>query len=94
MGMLLTEAGGKTAARPQTTQQVTDGGKEALLQDGDELVVDVDGQVADDLSVFGQVEILQAVLLLSWRTLLHELLLKTAKHKKEGGLSKRLPTRY
>lgn len=54
--------------------RVTDGGKEALLQDGDELVVDVDGQVADDLPVFGQVEILQAVLLLPGRTLLHELL--------------------
>lgn len=51
---------------------------EALLQDGDELVVDVDGQVADDLSVFRQVKVLQAVLLLPRRTLLHELLVKSA----------------
>lgn len=63
--------------------RVTDCGKEALLQDGDELVVDVDGQVADDLSVFGQVEVLQAVLLLPGRTLLHELLVMSAKQMKK-----------
>lgn len=37
-------------------------------------MVDVDGQIAQDLSVLGQIKILQAVLLLARRTLFHELL--------------------
>lgn len=65
----------KVKHRRGVDRRVTDGGDEAPLQDGDELVVDVDGQVADDLSVFGQVKVLQAVLLLPRRALLHELLL-------------------
>lgn len=37
-------------------------------------MVDLYGQVAEDLSVFGQIEVLQAVLLLARGTLLQELL--------------------
>lgn len=37
-------------------------------------MVDVDGQVAENLSVFGQIKILQAVLLLAGSALFHELL--------------------
>lgn len=47
---------------------------EVLLHDCDKLMVDVDGEVAQDLSVLRQVKVLQAVLLLPRRTLLHELL--------------------
>lgn len=71
----------KVKHQSDVDRQVTDGGKEASLKDRDELVVDVDGQVADDLSVFGQVKVLQAVLLLSRGALLHELLFKSAKTK-------------
>lgn len=38
-------------------------------------MVDVDGEIAQDLSVLRQVKVLQAVLLLARGTLLHELLL-------------------
>lgn len=38
-------------------------------------MVDLNGQVADNLSVFRQIKILQAVLFLSRSTLLQELLL-------------------
>lgn len=74
----------KVKHRRDVHRQVTDGGDEALLQDGDELVVDVDGQVADDLSVFRQVKVPQAVLLLPRRALLHELLFKSAKKKQRS----------
>ena len=42
----------------------------------------MDGEVAENLPVFGQIKILQAVLLLTRSTLFHELLLqKTAKQQ-------------
>lgn len=52
----------------------TNGRSEALLHHRDELMVDVDGEIAQDLSVLGQVKVLQAVLLLARRALLQELL--------------------
>ena len=42
------------------------------------LVVDTDGQITEDLSMFRQVKVLQAVLLLTRRVLFHKLLWKTA----------------
>lgn len=54
---------------------------EVLLHHCDKLMVDVDGEIAQDLSVLGQIKILQAVLLLARRTLLHELLLQRKKSR-------------
>lgn len=48
---------------------------ESLLHDGDELMVDVYGQIAEDLSVFGQIEVLQAVLFLTRGIMFQEPLL-------------------
>lgn len=61
-------------------KQRTDCRSEVLLHHCDKLMVDVDGEIAQDLSVLGQIKILQAVLLLARRTLLHELLLGREKN--------------
>lgn len=53
----------------------TDHGIERVLHHADELMVDVDGEVAENLPVLRQVEVLQAVLILTRRVVLHELLL-------------------
>ena len=47
---------------------------EGLLHDGEEAVIDVDGQVTEDLPVLGEVKVLQAVVVLPRCVLLHELL--------------------
>lgn len=60
-------------------KQRTDCRREVLLHHCDQLMVDVDGEIAQDLSVLGQIKILQAVLLLARRALLHELLLRRNK---------------
>lgn len=56
------------------TLQNTNRRSEALFHDCEKLMVDVDGQVAENLSVFWQVKIVQAVLQLARRILFHELL--------------------
>lgn len=67
---------GEDVTTVRLTNERTDGRSELLLHHGDELMVDVDGEVAQDLPVLGQIEVLQAVLLLARRALLHELLTK------------------
>lgn len=52
----------------------TDSRSEDLLQDCDELMIDVDGQIAEYLSVFGQIKVPQAVLLLPGGALFQEFL--------------------
>ncbi len=57
----------------------TDHGKERVLHHADELMVDVDGEVAENLPVLWKVEVLQAVLVLARSVVLHELLLMEGK---------------
>ena len=51
-------------------------GGEGLLHAGEEAVVDVDGQVTEDLPVLREVKVLQAVVVLPRCVQLHELLLE------------------
>lgn len=54
-------------------------GLEDVLHAFDQLLVDLDGQVADHLSVLCQVEVGQTVLVLPRRVVLHELLRQAQK---------------
>lgn len=69
--------GALLAARRQT-----DHGREGLLHDADEAMVDVDGQVTEDLPVLGQIKVLQAVVVLPRGVLFHELLSQRDGQKK------------
>lgn len=51
-------------------------GGESLLHDREEAMIDVDGQVTEDMPVFRQVKVLQAVLVLPRSVLFRELLMQ------------------
>lgn len=54
-----------------------DYGLDVFLHDDNELMIDLYGHIAKNLSVLGKVKVVQAVRILTWAVMLHELLFST-----------------
>lgn len=70
----------KALAKRAACCELTDHGLQDAPGDVDELLVDLDGEVAQHLAVLSQVKVLQAVLVLLRRVLGHETLNRKLKH--------------
>lgn len=70
----------KALAKRAACCELTDHGLQDAPGDVDELLVDLDGEVAQHLAVLSQVKVLEAVLVLLHRVLGHETLNRKLKH--------------